>query len=156
MGSDNSKPLHRRKPLRVFKSKFLDFSLGFFGLLLAAASAYFPWHVYTHSSEFGPPVLAFEDRASDDQLIDQQATASMQTPLWNRLPNNIDNMTTGSVRPIEDFSLAPTRRPQIQFSLQRGLFASCFVCVRRDIGRRRFGFRALDPDIYAVNLLIVE
>lgn len=76
------KPLPKKSrfklPERVFKSKIADFALGFGGVMLAAASAYFPWYVHNNSDQFHPPRMVFTGQPEElDPGIDPITTASI-------------------------------------------------------------------------------
>ncbi len=88
----------------MFKSRVLDFSLGFFGLCLAAASAYLPWHVYQNSGDFGPPKMEFtraDEAGSDAGPLLAQTETEYRRPLFTE---QVDSLITGSVRPTKDKS----------------------------------------------------
>lgn len=84
-------------PEKVSGSPILDFFIGFFGVCLAAVSAWFPWYVHNNADEFGPPRMVFDGQrnplpGADPRLRDVAGTLR---PIMDGV--GLDTTTTGSV-----------------------------------------------------------
>ncbi|MGI9357666.1 MAG: hypothetical protein ACR2PF_21225 [Rhizobiaceae bacterium] len=88
----------------------LDFSLGFAGTCLAAASAYLPWHVYLYSSSFQPPQMTFSGTAAQTADIDLIVTGSTQEIAVPLFQNATQQTRSGvlSRSPLSDKKKAST------------------------------------------------
>lgn len=84
-------------PQRVSASPVIDFAIGFFGLCLAALSAWFPWYVYNNEKQFGPPRLVLDGRRNAPPGSDPQMRRVAQEDLPSVDAIGLDTTTTGSI-----------------------------------------------------------
>ena len=93
---EEDKRVIRVLPRRVFKTPLLDFALGFGGIIMAACSAYLPYHVFVNSDQYGPPKWDFGD---GNPLYEQAADdyEERRTRNWLALNQDVDTIVTGSV-----------------------------------------------------------
>ena len=100
--SPNSPQRWTRK--RSLGSRLADFGMGLAGVGIAAVSLYLPYYVYNNSSEFGPPTMAFNGRATQpddvpEPVLEETLISSIRTPLFeNDDDEGIDPVVTGSIR----------------------------------------------------------
>lgn len=104
------------------RSRVFDFFLGYFGVCLAAISAYLPFHVYNNVADFGPPRMEFTGRSDfgvSQDGVTKEAVAEYiekRRPLFreelraNLENSEIDTVVTGSINP------SPAELPTIRES----------------------------------------
>ena len=105
-GKNSSKPKAKKRR----RSRVFDFFLGYFGVCLAALSAYLPFYVYNNDADFGPPRLEFTGRQDFGvgEEADEEEVAEARRPLFrdgdgsSPDENAIDEVITGSIGPVSN------------------------------------------------------
>lgn len=84
-------------PEKVSGSPVLDFFIGFFGVCLAAVSAWFPWYVHNNADDFGPPRMVFDGQRNPLPGADPRLreVAGRIRPILDGA--GLDTTTTGSI-----------------------------------------------------------